>query len=174
MHDLFCSLLRTSWPRLARNQPLCALLANMALNVQRQLFARSEVSDPIHEFSHLSLTHANSESKALTSTRPSHGFSVRSNISSMETPPADSQQQPSTAAMSTSGRTRRSRSSRPSSSPTSRSVPVASLPGRTGLSAGRMICMELSASPACVAELTPGPQPNPRLQLQHEREDHLL
>lgn len=91
---------------------------------------------------------------------------------------AHCEQQRSTVAMSTSGRTRLSRLSRPSSSPMSRSVPVALLLGRTGLSAGRMICMWTIAVARVrwqtAAGLTRASQPDPSLQLQHEREDYFL
>lgn len=99
------------------------------------------------------------------------------NLRALCDPPSEltpCEQPHSTAAMSTSGRTRRSRSSKRSSSPMCPSAPAALLPGRTGLSAGRMICTSARTFFARGAQELTRPQPNPSLQLQHEREDHVV
>ncbi len=97
-----------------------AMGAKIRLDLQRQLFARSERVKGTSP-TQMSLIATDIFSQALTSTPSSHGFSP-----------------PSTAATSTSGPTNRNPSSRPSSSPMSLYEPAASLPARTGSSAAAM------------------------------------
>lgn len=158
----------------------------MIVKIKRQLFARSEVCPPSPDARprcapRVALAHLPINTACQGDRLPPHRamdleyvdrigrYATRHDALTVEQPP-------STAAPSTSGPTRPSRSSRPLSSPMCPSALAASLRGRTGLCADPMTCelSGLSWNRLGKHGLIWTSQPNPGIQLQHQREDCVL